>query len=272
MKQPAMSTLDQSGQEWRHFADVFHRLRSPLRPTPGDVARIAGAIAGSDTRVLLLGATPELARLGETLIAVDYSPRVIAAVWPGDDQTHRAMIGDWTQLPFPGQAFDAVIGDGSLNAASGHAGAVLAEIRRVLTPGGRAVFRAFCSPECAESLAAIAADVAAGWPGNVHALKWRIAMSLAAGREHAIVPVTAILDAFDATFPDRAAVAAATGWAADEIATLDAYRGADHSLGFPTLPRLRELGAAHFAACEIHPGTGYPLAERCPTIALQTGG
>lgn len=264
--------LDPPAGEWRNFAGVFHRLASPLRPSPGDVARISRAIAGRDRRLLLLGVTPELARLGGELIAIDMSPRMLAAVWPGDDDAHRAMLGDWTHLPFADRAFDAVIGDGSLNSAPEHFGAVLAEVRRVLAPGGCAVFRAFCSPDRTESLAAIAADVAAGWPGNVHALKWRVAMSLAAERDQAIVPVTAILAAFDATFPDRAALAAATGWAEDEIATLDAYRGADHSLGFPTLSRLREIGAAHFSACGVHPATGYPLAERCPVIAWRAGG
>lgn len=266
MTKTAPPTLDPPGKEWRHFAAVFHRLRSPLRPVASDVARISGAIAGSAARVLLLGVTPELARLGESLVAVDNSPRMLAAVWPGDDDAHRALLGDWTALPFAARSFDAVIGDGALNSVPGDEHAVLGEIRRVLAPAGRAAIRNFCAPESPERLDAIRADALGGRAGNVHALKWRIAMSLAAERRNAIVSAHDILAAFDTLFPDRAAVSAATGWADDDIATLDAYRGAGHSLGFPTERRLLEQGARHFGACDILPGTGYPLAERCPVM------
>ena len=78
-----------------------------------------------------------------------------------------------------------------------------------------------------------------------------------------------ILAEFDALFPDRAALSAAAGWTEDDIATLDAYRGAEHSLGFPTERRLLEQGARHFPACDVLPGVGYPLAERCPVMVWQ---
>lgn len=257
--------------EWRNFAGVYGRLGPPLRPSPADVANVAKAIAGTDRRVLLFGVTPELSALGDELVAVDNSPRMLAAIWPGDRDGRRALLADWTRLPFEDGAFDAVIGDGSLNSAPGQVEQVLAEARRVLAPGGRAVFRAFCSPETPERLDAIRSDADGGRDGNFHALKWRIAMALAAGEADAIVPVRKILAAFDELFPDRDALAARTGWSKDAIATIDAYQQADHSLGFPTLAQLLKLGERFFGPAEVLHGAGYPLAERCPTIAWTAG-
>jgi SAM-dependent methyltransferase len=253
-------------KEWRNFASVYGKLRPPLRPSPSDVANIREGIAGSDRRVLLLGVTPELSVLGEELVAVDNSPRMIARAWPGDDERRRALLADWTDLPFEDSAFDAAIGDGSLNSAPGQVEPVLREVKRVMRPGGRATFRIFSSPEDPEDMQSIHSDVGAGRCGNLHALKWRIAMTIAAAMEHATVPVRSILEAFDDMFPDRSMLAAKTGWSLDEIATLDAYDGADHSLSFPTLPQLLEMGAPFFARAHVIENKGYPLAERCPTI------
>jgi SAM-dependent methyltransferase len=252
--------------DWRNFSGVYGKLRPPLRPTSGDVDNLRRAIAGSDQRVLLLGVTPELSVLGEQLIAVDNSPRMLADVWPGDRPDRRAMLADWTDLPFASASFDAVIGDASLNAAPGQVEEVIAETARVLAPGGKAAFRLFCAPERPERLDSIEADVASGWDGNLHALKWRIAMSLAASRPRASVPVADILQAFDAMFPDRAELAALTGWPAEDIATLDAYVGATHSLGFPTLSAFQALLERRFSAVSVSPAWGYPLAERCPVV------
>jgi SAM-dependent methyltransferase len=260
----AYSSITTGG--WRNFPGVHGKLRPPLRPSPGDVDNIRRAIDGSEERVLLLGVTPELSVLGRQLIAVDNSPRMIADVWPGDRPDRRAMLADWTDLPFSSGSFDSVIGDASLNAAPDVVEQVVAEARRVLVPRGKAAFRLFCAPEHPESLDSIRTEVASGWSGNLHALKWRIAMTLAASKPAAAVPVRQILEAFDRMFPDRAELSASTGWPVEDIATLDAYAGAGHSLGFPTLSAFRTLLERHFSAVSIRPATAYPLAERCPTV------
>jgi SAM-dependent methyltransferase len=264
------SPSETSTRLWRNFPGVFGKLRPPLRPSPGDVANIERGMAGGGGRVLLLGVTPELSTLGNELIAIDNSPRMIEIVWPGDDHRRRAMVGDWTQLPFDDGAFDAVIGDGSINSAPEVMEQVIREARRVLRPGGRAVFRMFCSPEKPESLDAIREDVELGRSGNLHALKWRIAMSLAAATPNRIVAVQTILQRFDELFPDRTELAARTGWSLEEIATLDAYSGADHSMGFPTVSEIRDLAAPHLTHVSVMAGSGYPLAERCPTLVWST--
>jgi SAM-dependent methyltransferase len=262
--QGADSTLTKRG--WRHFASVHTFLRPPLRPTAGDVERIRRAIEGRDRRVLLLGVTPELSVLGTDLTAVDNSPRMLADVWPGDNTSRRAVLGDWTELPFASGSFEAVIGDASLNAAPEQVEEVVAEVRRVLAKDGKTAFRLFCAPEEPEALDSIERDVTNGWIGNVHALKWRIAMSLACSTPQAVVPVFEILNAFDRMFPDREKLAAETGWPAEDIATLDAYVGADHSLGFPTLSSALGLLGRYFRDTMVIEAVDYPLADRCPTV------
>ena len=253
--------------EWRNFANVFDRLGPPLRPSLADVARFEQAVRGHDRRLLLLGVTPELAMLGLDLTAVDNSPRMLAGVWPGDGPGRKARLGDWTDLPFEDASFDAVIGDGALNSAAGFVGPVLGEIARVLVSGGKAAFRLFCSPDEPETLSAIRGDLES--TGNVHALKWRVAMALAASKPDAVIPVRDILEAFNALVPDRASLAAKTGWSLAEIDTLDAYDGADHSLGFPTLQQMLALAAPFFGRAAVLGSGGYPLAERCPVVVWE---
>lgn len=266
LSEPAPRRPRPSTNGWPHFPDVFEKLRPPLRPTAGDIAHVRAALKGRNKSVLLLGVTPELSEVGDRLFAVDNSARMIAEIWPGDTDRCQAILADWTDLPFEDAIFDAVIGDGSLNSAAQQVEDVFREIRRVLLPRGKAIFRTFCSPDAPEKLPSIKQEVEAGWDGNIHAIKWRIAMAISSSMGDAIVPVRTILATFDEMFPDRAHLGSLTGWSADEISTLDAYDGADHSLGFPTLKGILDLASPFFSRAVVVRSAGYPLAERCPTI------
>ena len=251
--------------QWRNFPGVYNRLAPPLRPAPGDVERMRRAIASNDDDTLLLGVTPGIASLGQSLVAIEGSRAMIDRLWPGDEPDRRAIVADWTALPFEAGRFGAVIGDGALNSVASGLSALIGEISRVLRDGGTAAQRVFASPADRESLGAVREDALGARIGNVHALKWRIAMAIAQPPEY-LVPVADILAAFNAMFPDRAQLASMTGWDADEIDTLDAYVGAWHSLCFPTRELLQALGAGQFASFRIVESDGYPLAERCPLI------
>ncbi|MEO7602831.1 MAG: methyltransferase domain-containing protein [Sphingomicrobium sp.] len=253
------------GVPWRHFASVYDRLASPLRPAPSDVERMRAAIAPHDDQTLLLGVTPGIASLGQNLIAVEGSRAMIDRLWPGDQPDRRALVGDWTALPFEAGQFGSVIGDGALNSVASGLESLIDEIARVLREGGIAAQRIFASPDDREPLEAVRSDALSGRAGNVHALKWRIAMAIAHPPDY-LVAVADILDAFNAMFPDRAELASVTGWDRSAIDTLDAYVGAWHSLSFPTLRALQDMSASRFATFRLVESGGYPLAERCPLI------
>ena len=253
------------GVLWRNFPGVYSRLAPPLRPAPSDVERMRTAISAHDDQTLLLGVTPGIATLGRNLIAVEGSRAMIDRLWPGDQPDRRALVGDWTSLPFEAEQFGSVIGDGALNSVASGLESLIDEIARVLRGGGIAAQRIFASPDDREPLEAVHSEALGGRIGNVHALKWRIAMAIA-DAPHYLVPVGDILDAFNTMFPDRAELASITGWDRSSIDTLDAYVGAWHSLCFPTRRALQDMGAGRFATCRFVESEGYPLAERCPLI------
>lgn len=249
---------------WPLHARNWARVGPPLRPCAEDVALVAAQVRGR-VDALILGVTPELAAMplvpGSTITCVDRDPAMIEAlVTPRADQ--RALVGSWLALPLPAASIDLVIGDGALTllAYPTDYRALAAELARVLRPGGRAVLRLFAMA-ARETLD----DVRAALPaiGSFDALKWRIAMAVQSPAR--TVAVTAIRAAFDQIVPDRAALAAATGWRRDVIDHIDIYRDSPAHYTFPTAdeasaalaPSLVEISRAHPA---------YELGERCPTV------
>lgn len=255
---------------WEHYHRHWSLLAAPLRPpaeTVGIIEREAGA-AGAD--VLLLGVTPELAGLGRTMRAVDSSPGMIEALWKAGGPSREALVGSWLDLPLASGSVDAVVGDGSLNslASSAERLLLLRETARVLRPGGRAAIRIFASPVRREDIAAVEDDVRARRIDGFHAFKWRVAMTLAGPQPDYGVGVTAIRDAIDGLFPDRARLSAATGWRLEEIATIDAYRNSDTTYSFATAAQQAEEAESVFREVRLVPSGSYSLAERCPVLVM----
>lgn len=105
-------------------------------PQPGE--RILDVAAGTGT------SSAALARTGATLVALDFSPGMIA-----EGRKRHPKIefveGDAEKLPFPDDSFDAVtISFGLRNVE--HPKTALAEMYRVLKPGGRLVVCEFSKP------------------------------------------------------------------------------------------------------------------------------
>jgi SAM-dependent methyltransferase len=254
---------------WQRFAEGHRRLTPPLSPSAGDVETARRAIAEAGPRVVLFGMTPALAGLGEDLTAFDHSQHVIETVWPGDGPTRRAVLADWLSLGEGVGLFDAAIGDGALNSVGAALPEMMGVVARLLRPGGVAALRVFAAPEEPETSDDIRRDVFAGWTGNLHALRWRLGMALAAGRPGFVLPVREIVAAFDALFPDRQTLAAATGWPRSEIDAVDLTRDADYALAFPPVSTFTDLARRHFSEVRVVEASGYPLASRCPTLLLR---
>jgi SAM-dependent methyltransferase len=120
----------------RSYQAMFHALIDRMAPRPGEAILEVGCGAGSLVRLLarrLGGANP--------ITAADINPfllREAAALAAADDigEAIHFTRGNAEALPFPDQSFDCVYSVTVLEECD--AGRAIAEIRRVLRPGGRA--------------------------------------------------------------------------------------------------------------------------------------
>ena len=240
----------------------------PLRPHADVVALLRALVGDGDAPVLLLGVTAAIAEAFTTVDAVDINPAVIASSWPGDTESKRATVGDWLELGGGDRRYAAVLGDGSLNMLTPpQIARLLAIVIGLLEPGGRFACRLFERPEPAFSEADLERAASGPGPLNFNAFKWQLAMHLSSGRP--TLPVAEIRAAFQTRWPDRAALAQATGWPREAIDTIDLYEGSSLVYSFPSRAEFRQMlpegsEAVEFLAC----GT-YPLAERCPVLTFR---
>jgi SAM-dependent methyltransferase len=260
--------------DWAAFQARWARLKPPLRANDEVVAAIGAAIGdAADGRApaLLLGVTPEYAGIAPAMVAVDWSRPMIDGIWPGDDAARRSLCADWRDLPLASGSCGAAVGDGSLSCLAwpDDYRRVFDRLAAVLRPGARLAIRCYATPDPCEPLAAVGAAALAGAAEGFHALKWRIAMALAAARGDPNVPVVAILAAFDTLFPDRGRLAAAAGWDDEEIAEIDAYAGQRLVYSFPTRAEVLARVPPAFAGARFVAAGTYPLAERCPILVAE---
>ena len=114
-----------------------HALRARL-------AVILAAIGERPGEVLDVGMGPgrlcaELARRGWAVSGVDRSGEMVARARARlPEAAERLIVGDITKLPYPAESFDAVVASGVIEYAEDRPAAI-AELARVLRPGGRAV-------------------------------------------------------------------------------------------------------------------------------------
>ncbi len=255
---------------WNEYHRRWARLTPPLRPDAEVTCGFEKILAGRDARVLLLGVTPELAHIGEDLCALDRSAAMITHIWPGDTAWRRARKGDWLALPFGAEAFTAIIGDGSLSALSWpHDYRVFfAQAARVLEKAGVVAIRLFATPDETETTDMLKRNAQAGHCKSFHAFKWQLAMAMVAEARDPNIAVAVICNGFNAMFPDRGELAAVTGWSRQDIDTIDVYANSPDVYSFPTLRELRSTIPDTFENVRAVACGAYPLAERCPLLAM----
>jgi demethylmenaquinone methyltransferase/2-methoxy-6-polyprenyl-1,4-benzoquinol methylase len=129
-----LNTLLSGGSDARWRARAARAAAPPREGRALDVACGSGKL------------TAELRRLaaGGTVVGLDFSARMLG-VAAREAPEARYVRGDGLRLPFPDATFDAVtVAFGLRNFADPERG--LAEMRRVLRPGGRAVVLEFVRP------------------------------------------------------------------------------------------------------------------------------
>lgn len=266
---------------WQALARRWSAVGSPLRPLAEDLALVAAEAAawsaahGRAPRVLILGVTPELCRLGwpagTTVRAADRSPDMIAAVWPG--ALDAVVCTDWRELGrFHAPAsFDLVVCDGGLHLSPWPAGqARLAEVvATLLAPSGLAIFRLFSLPATRETPEAVIAALRAGAIPDMNRLKLRLGMALQASSESG-VRLGDVWDRVAAAEPDLAALADRLGWAREHAEALVSYRGSDDRYHFVTtgdaVRALESAGRLRHARTHV---PGYAGGEQCPTVVWE---
>ena len=253
-------------------SDGWRDYHKRVRPLHVDIAsRVAEAIAGHDQRLLLLGVTRAYAKLGSDLTAVDWCEEQIARVWIGDRPDRRAVFADWREMDVGRERFTAAVGDGSLSTLAWPHDyrRTLERVAWSLVPEGLLVVRCFVAPDITEPVEQVAADAFAGGVASFFAARWRIAMALAGSGN---VRVTAIHEAFERVFPDRGALAAATGWNPETIDIIDAYRKSDLIFSFLNRRDLLNIVAERFDDARLVSSGDYPMAERYPLLVAERRG
>jgi SAM-dependent methyltransferase len=222
--------------------------------------------------VLSLGVTPEIAQFpwatDTQLTAIDASEEMIQKVWPGNDATRKAVLGNWLALPFDDASFDLILNDAGLLLMAGaeKLRAAAEELRRVLRPEGRVVLRHFARVSPAESLGAIAEDVEHGRVSNFNELKLRLLMAIESGKAGAGVRLAEAYECFQQLFPDHAQLASRLGCDPRTVATIEAYRGREARYTFHSLDEMAQ--AFEGFTLQIGPTGHYPAAERCPVLVF----
>ncbi len=240
----------------------------PQVPGAALASQIAALLNGPAGLTVLLGVTPAYADLGDRVEAFDGAPGMIAAIWPGDTARRRARVANWCSLPVPDGAAQQVIGDGSLNSVPDRATlrAVLAEVRRILAPGGRAAIRVFLRPDPVETVDQVLNAARHGRIADLNVLRWRIASALAVSPEHEV----AVADILSAVAPlgDLAEFALSQAMDPALAEHFLAYRASPARYVFPDRAALTADAATAGLACVWVPTSGYPGAEDCPIAML----
>lgn len=265
-----------------HWKNTTLNLKPPVRP-PWHPSREDAAFMREWTspilektpvpRVLVLGVTPEIVKLawppGAHIVGIDSSPAMIASLWQRNASAlSHVACARWQLMPLKDAQFDAVVGDGSLNALSSleEYGKVLGEVSRVLKPEGALVLRCFVRPPHAETPERVLFKAMEGQLPTTAAFRLRFAFAVADA--DGSIGLAALHDAFNALVPDRDALARITGWPRQDIDRVDTDKGSRVRLTFPTQSQLVSLSEPIFRI-EVSARGTYTQAEHCPTFLFR---
>jgi hypothetical protein len=265
---------------WNDVAARWDDWGPPLRPCAEDLRIMLEMVSDwhreartEKVRVFVCGVTPEIVTMPWPfpieLIGMDQAESMVRLVWPGDlPAVRQGVVGNWLESGLPTGSQDLVVGDGGF----GFFGypdaqrALLAEIRRVLSPSGLFVYRHYAQIENPESLGEVLEAARSGQVGNFHAFKWRLAMALqedsANGVRQRDIWTAWTQAAIDPTRLPQ------PGWSERSVGTIDLYREKQARLYFPTVREFTSLLEEQYSEIEVE-YPGYELGARCPTISAR---
>ena len=262
------------------MATAWDLYGPPLRPSVLDVETYQAAVDAFAARrplkeALILGVTPELCGLnwpeGTHLRALDRSPEMIETVWPGN--TEMVIRGEWSTSGLPTAGIDLVFCDGGLhllNYPTGQA-ALVAELTRIIAPGGEAVFRLFLPPLVTEAPDDFVSALKRGEIADMNTLKLRLAHALTRTSEEGVA-LTAIWHFLHQRVPDHAAFFQRLGWSSGQAATFDFYRDSQAIYHFAPLERVLALFGTDrgmpFRVIDLT-SPDQPMGEQCVHLRLE---
>lgn len=261
-----MATAPYWRDHWNKHAGQWEKIGSPLRPCSDDITAFKHAISSAGNNGLMLGATPELAALGN-ITAIDRNPQMTKLA------NCKVIQGEWLEMPFANGSFDFAIGDGSFNMLqyTGEYETVFKKLSNIIKPEGRIALRLFAAPETGESIDEVVEAAVRAGIGSFHAFKWRFAMAMVAAGNNRNIKVADIYTEFTRCFPEREKLSRHTAWTIETINTIDVYKDSAVSYSFPKLSEFRQMAQKYFNEIDVEYGN-YELAERCPVItySIQT--
>ena len=267
---------------WSAIAASWEQVGPPLRPSPEDIHCFTAEIADWSSRcgpprALILGVTPELFHLdwpaGTSLLALDNTPGMINALWPGP--RGGVLCGDWRSIPLQDKSRDLVLNDGGLHLLDhpeGHR-RFAETLKRVVPVGGRCLFRLFLPPDERESPAQVFECLHSGDIDNLNQLKLRLCMAMQANPEEGVA-LHAVWGAISQQAPDLDRLAADLGWPSAHLRAIESYRDSPNAYHFLTLAQVEAVFCSSpggFDLLRVH-RPSYSLGERCPIAVLQRDG
>lgn len=162
------------------------------------------------------------------------------------------------------------MGDGSANVFDSprQTDRFFVEVKRILLPEGYGVFRVFCAPEEAWTVADIFRAAERADIASFHSFKFRVAMAVAHETGNPNVPVARVREVILAEYGDHAGLAERTGWPITDIETLEYYEGSVTRLAFPKRREVLDLARDHFPAARMEESGTYEPVESFPMLVL----
>jgi len=274
----AGATLDSTDKaNWESSATAWHH-RPPLTPHRDDIAwfeRIARKGGRrTTTRALLLGVTAGIATMrwpaDTTLIAVDWSARMIETAWPrtGTPPGTCVVQADWMHMPLIEAAFDVALGDGCYTAVGSLASIVAMNraVARVLAPGGIYGLRCFSRGEQRADVDELFDELLSGEQRDLGLFRWLLLMALQ-GDDPSGVVLDELWRVWHERVPAPAALAARYQWRDADLASIERYAGQYARYVYPTVEEMREAAAPDFDLldCEL---PNYPAGEHFPRMTF----